>query len=296
MVLTNKKLIDELKRYNKDLEKHVSGVDLELVNKSLKSNSPNSESAEFHSLFAQNLLDLRTEISLLRKNLSVDIEGMVMRVVTGQQNQFSEKMNSLFLETTFDMKRYLNETIGKFGDEITQIKKSYNDMSIQNENLSSEISNLTGEVTILKSKIESQDLTAQTMDLQRKLEEVDFKLDSSTKLIFEKDKQLHENLQRLFNSLDEISNFSKTLPSLISVKKPQISSINVLPPIKIQNEHKDVEIIHSSELPSQSRKKFVLDNSSSFETKSLKTPTMTSELPNKILDIDARLNKLNSLK
>jgi hypothetical protein len=271
MANTNKKLIDELKKYNTQLDKHVSGVDVNLMTKSLKNNSPSEQNEEFNHLFSQNLLDLRTEVSLLRKNLSVDIEGMVMKVVNNQQNLFSEKMNNLFLQTTLDMKTFLNDMVMNFGSEITQIKKSYNDMSIQNSNIISQVSTLSDEVLILREEIHAQKNTQNQLEISRKLDEIENTIQLSTSLINENNQSLNSHFSKFNKSLNGISNQSThnltKKPSISSPKKSLFEPELTIKPI-IEVVHPDIDL-HLE--PS-------------------------SQIPNRILDIDSRLSKLNSLK
>ena len=99
----NKKIIEEMRKYNKELERHIPGLD----DSSLNSNSvfkTDNDQDEVFTLFAQNLLDLRTEMNLIRKNLSTDIEGMVTRVVNEQQRKFNSRMDNFFVKAILDVK------------------------------------------------------------------------------------------------------------------------------------------------------------------------------------------------
>jgi hypothetical protein len=294
MANTNKKLIDELKKYNSELDKHVTGVDMNLMSRSLKNSSPSQQNEEFNHLFSQNLLDLRTEVSLLRKNLSVDIEGMVMKVVNNQQNLFSEKMNNLFLQTTLDMKTFLNDMVMNFGTEITQIKKSYNDMSIQNSNIISQVSSLSDEVLVLRDEIHSQKNTQNQLEISRKLDEIENTIQLSTSLINENNQNLTSHFSKFNKSLTNLSNTPKHLNNYISQK-----------PTQTQNHTKNLNL--NSNTTKSSEVKSVKKNM--FEPELTVEPVVevvqseidlgldpSSQIPNKILDIDSRLSKLNNLK
>lgn len=284
MANTNKKLIDELKKYNTELDSHVSGIDVDLVNKSLKNNSPNAQNDEFNHLFSQNLLDLRTEVSLLRKNLSVDIEGMVMKVVNDQQNLFSEKMNNLFLQTTLDMKTFLNDMVMNFGNEITQIKKSYNDMSIQNSNIISQVSTLSDEVLVLRDEIHAQKSTQNQLEISRKLDEIENTIQLSTSLI-------NENNQNLTT---HFSKFNKSLLSLSNMSKPLNSKF-------VSNQNKSSQTNNSLKIKSVKKNMFEPELTVEPVIEVVQSEVdlgsePASQIPNRILDIDSRLSKLNNLK
>ncbi|NQZ84677.1 MAG: hypothetical protein HRU03_03070 [Nanoarchaeales archaeon] len=283
MVNTNKKLIDELKKYNSELDKHVSGIDLGLMAKSLKNNSPSDDAIEFNHLFSQNLLDLRLEVSLLRKNLSVDIEGMVMKVVNEQQNLFSNKMNNLFLQTTLDMKTFLNDMVLKFGNEITQIKKSYNEMSVQNSNMISQISSLSSEILVLRDEFQRQNYGQTQIDITRKLDEIENTIQLSTTLINEHNQMLDGQFSHVNKTLTKISNNANQvqLPLVEKMQHVKTSKKVVIkhdPFNTLSSQNTDeplIEVVHTD---------FDLEIEPS------------SQIPNKILDIDSRLSKLKNLK
>ncbi len=233
MTTSNKKLIEELKKYNSELDGHVSssGIDINLMTRTLKNNSSADQNEEFIHLFSQNLLDLRTEVSLLRKNLSTDIEGMVMKVVSNQQNQFSEKMNNLFLQTTLDMKTFLNDTVIKFGDEITQIKKTYNEMVIQNSNISSEMLKLKDVVSGLQKEIHAQDITATQIDTNRKLDEIENVLQLNSHLLNDNKHQIsdvHSNVTDSFSKLFDISHRHLTISTDSAITNRLVDIQNLL--------------------------------------------------------------------
>jgi methyl-accepting chemotaxis protein len=294
MTNTNKKLIDELKKYNTELDKHVSGVDVNLMSRVSKNSSPSEQNEEFNHLFSQNLLDLRTEVSLLRKNLSVDIEGMVMKVVNNQQNLFSEKMNNLFLQTTMDMKTFLNDMVVNFGDEITQIKRSYNEMSIQNSNLISQVSNLSDEVLVLREEIHAQKHTQNQLEISRKLDNIENTIQLSTTLINENNQSLTSHFSNVNKSLLNLSKLSppqltQSSSNKINTtvnKKTNIFSNNLQTPTKMAVKRKlfepNLEISEPLVEVVQSDYKLGLGP--------------LSQIPNKILDIDSRLSKLHNLK
>jgi methyl-accepting chemotaxis protein len=291
---TNKKLIDELKKYNTELDKHVSGVDVNLMSRVSKNSSPSEQNEEFNHLFSQNLLDLRTEVSLLRKNLSVDIEGMVMKVVNNQQNLFSEKMNNLFLQTTMDMKTFLNDMVVNFGDEITQIKRSYNEMSIQNSNLISQVSNLSDEVLVLREEIHAQKHTQNQLEISRKLDSIENTIHLSTTLINENNQSLSSHFSNVNKSLSDLSKLSppQLTPSSNNQINTPINKQTTITPTNIQIPKKiavkrnlfksNLEISEPSVEVVQSNYNLGLEPS--------------SQIPNKILDIDSRLSKLHNLK
>ena len=86
MVLNND-LIGDLKKYNKELESHFSNLDFSSIN-DFSSSKSNYEESEYFSLFANNLMDLKTEMALMRKNLTSDVEGMVHRLIKEEQESF----------------------------------------------------------------------------------------------------------------------------------------------------------------------------------------------------------------
>jgi len=173
MVVSNKKLISELKDFNKDLEKHIGGVDIELMAEAISKKKELSSSKDFNTLFAENLLDMRTELMMIRKNLIVDIEGMVMRVVSEQQNQFAENMNNIFLKTVVEMKNSLNDNLTMFANEVSEVKKSHDKLLLENSNLTNTLKGVSEEISSLKSDFESVEETVKNTRIDLKFSELD---------------------------------------------------------------------------------------------------------------------------
>lgn len=296
MTISNKKAISELKKFNADLEKHIGEVDIDLMTEKLKSSSTKSSSdKEFNTLFAENLLDVRTELMILRKNMAVDIEGMVMRVVNNQQNQFVEKMNDMFLRTVVEMKQSLNESLSHFATEISELKRTNSEIILQNNNLVNNVKNISTGLSLLKSTVEDVKVSANNSRFDLKLSELTSLVNSSTKYILQNEQLLSSNNDKLSRNLFEISKklditskqFSQTDTRLVK----GLSKINenigsaILSNTKIKNEFKEREPV---EIVVEKSEPIILDE--------ISVEPVVEKIPSKILNIDERLGKLSSLK
>lgn len=200
-MVSRKEIISELKKFNTDLEKHVPGLDLDLLKETNLYNSSKNE--DYFTLFAQNLVDLRTEIALMRKNLSTDVEGMVLRVVNEQQNNYSRRMNDFFVKAVLDVKETWDTRLSNFTDEVSEIKKGFNAITLQNENLVSSLKDINEDLLILKTSINNSKKQDDTSELKNRL------------LVMESlIKRLILNTERN-NDLDKkISEISKNIPTI----------------------------------------------------------------------------------
>lgn len=269
-MVSNKDMISELKKYNSDLEKHVPGLDLDLMKESNLYNI--SKNDDYFTLFAENLVDLRTEIALMRKNLSADVEGMVLRVVNEQQNMFSKRMNDFFVRAILDVKETWDTRLSSFTDEVSEIKKGFNEMKIQNENSNNmlkdineeimllkasttdskrnneEYKNLENKISILESLMKRLILNSErTNDLDKKINYVDqkvlsFNTDKLESSFNKKINEIESHMDNLFlentklkNSLDETPINNKLKDLQMSIETLKNSSSKYITPINNVN-------------------------------------------------------------
>ena len=202
----NKKIIEEMRKYNKELEKHIPGLDDSSLNTSLNSSSifkTDEDQDEVFTLFAQNLLDLRTEMNLIRRNLSTDIEGMVSRVVNEQQRKFNTRMDNFFVKAILDVKENWASQLGTFSKEINDIKRGFSQMKNESSNVEESINDLKEQFMMLKSVIstmsnkeDSTILIPQIKSLEDKVDDLKEDLDND----FENNTAVEEKLSKLSNS------------------------------------------------------------------------------------------------
>ena len=198
----NKKIIEEMRKYNKELERHIPGLD----DSSLNSNSvfkTDNDQDEVFTLFAQNLLDLRTEMNLIRKNLSTDIEGMVTRVVNEQQRKFNSRMDNFFVKAILDVKENWSTQLGVLSKEINEIKRGFSNVKTESSNLEDSIRDLKEQFMLLKSVItqiaskdDSQILIPQIKALENKVEELKNEIDND----YNNNSMLEQKVSKLSNS------------------------------------------------------------------------------------------------
>lgn len=141
MVL-KKDLIGELRKFNKELEKHVGSISTDLlVDNSLDSHNYEDESQESYQenqmLLTSSLVDIRTEMSLLRKNFTNDIENIVLNSVEEQQQVFMDSMKSFQNNLALEMKKNFGFELKDIVSQISEIKQINNDLhkSLNKKNL-----------------------------------------------------------------------------------------------------------------------------------------------------------------
>lgn len=234
--MTSKEIISELKKYNKELEKHVPGLDLDIM-KEIQLFKNGTKDEDYFTLFAENLVDLRTEIALMRKNLTTDVEGMVLRVVNDQQNQFAHRMNDFFVKAILDVKENWNKHLNHFTDEMQEVKKTFNEMKVENENLSNTLRNVNEELMILKSTVSSIDNRYENLDVSSEIS------------------MLKHEVLKIANSVENKALLEKNFENLASQYKSVLLKISDLKRTTDKNVSTTISLKESEEKLKESLKK-----------------------------------------
>ena len=153
MVKKKIELLDEIKNYNVELEKHLSEVDFSMID-FIPLDDKTSKNKEYFSLFARNISDLRTEMNLFRKNVTSDIEGMLLNMIQEQKKMYASEIQILHSRLLLDMKnnfsRYvedISDEMVKVKDELKKIKKEHTLLLSETEKLNTFFKN--GDVNIM---------------------------------------------------------------------------------------------------------------------------------------------------
>lgn len=127
---TKTEYIKELKKYNQDLDKYFTQVPFS-VEESTMERAPVSE--QLQELIASNIMDVRTEIALMRKHLAADLEGMLARQVASQQQQFHELMSKMGLSLLEQVRDQVVTTLEDVHRELAGVRKIFSQMKVQEE-------------------------------------------------------------------------------------------------------------------------------------------------------------------
>lgn len=181
-------LYEELNSYNKQLDKHLQGVGIDLLGDlSTISNSLPSDQFEQLLLLSQSLKDIRTEMNLMRKHLSSDTEIMIKSLLNAQQKQFQEEMREFQQKTVSLLKIFDPAQLKEISSEISRI-------SLDQKNISQEI-------TSIKSHIESLN------SFSKKKSESNFDniVESQLLAISSKQEKLEKQIEHLFSKENDQS-------------------------------------------------------------------------------------------
>lgn len=155
---SKKNIIEELKKYNKDLDKHFSDLDFEFLKElQFVESSGLSNDSEMYTLLGKYLMDIRTEMALMRKNTAVDIEGMVMRVIQEQQNRFEKRMNDFYSKAILEVKESFDYSIKSVFDELVEVKKDLNQQKDENKFHLENLKDILAQLSAYKTKLEKLD-------------------------------------------------------------------------------------------------------------------------------------------
>ncbi len=227
MVL-KKNLLKELRNSNKELEKYFSNIDLDNISNEKISSSRNNDD-DFLNVIGTGILDLRTEVSFLRKNLSNDVEAMVMKTIQNSQQQFSKQINQVYSKLLLDLKSNFSGYISEINEEFSIMKKEFNKMVLKDELVDNSLSNFRDEVLKLNSQISKLDKNS-----NKKIEE---KIDSLMKYFLEinesltkKNIFLESNLLGVNKKLVNVESSFKDFDNLIKTEQfdlnKKINTIN----------------------------------------------------------------------
>lgn len=292
--MTSKKdLMEELKKFNKDLEGHLPNLELDFVKDLHSSKSSNSQSDDdYFSLLANNLMELRTEMALTRKNLSVEIEGMVLRSMADQQGKFFDQIKKFYGVIIMEMKENFSEHLMGLSDDLNSLKRKYTEVSMQNESFSNTLNDAVIDLKNIKNTLDdSTSDIKETNNLSKKkfddfLEKMSYlSADVNKKNMYFEDKVLNINKK-----------FSKIEMSLEELKD------------SLDNYAKDKEVIERNKNTFLHHRKFEdIDNDTIEEIKNSAIESSKNSIlsdskedvssnSRKISEINAKLERLNSLR
>lgn len=145
-MVAKKKIVDDLKKYNKELEMHLPGLNLEhLAGSDAFSNK--GEMDDYLALFTNNLMDVKAEMELLRKNLMDNVERVVMKIVSEQQSMFYQKINEHVNTLTINVKNNFASHVERISDELEVVKKEFSKVVVSNSDLATKVDILVADMT-----------------------------------------------------------------------------------------------------------------------------------------------------
>jgi hypothetical protein len=321
-----KSVVDELKGYNKELGTHLPDLDFDFLKSGGVFRDKDDYDEDINSLVASNLIDLKTEMALVRKNLTDSMEGMIMRSLNTQQSQFAKFMDDFYKKMTLSFKSTVSTFSEELGGEFSKMRKELEKISLSNKILSDKLEDFGNDFVEVKSIFsEFGEFKDETNSLlEKKFSGIDERLskieegflsindsnkselgkvskliliqkegidkiskDLTTKYLGIKEEITEFNKNNNVNVRKKLSNFNESLSDLGKkdnfVKSKTKSDINVIKKDEIDNN------ILSSELKNTilESPQIVSDDDFRFESNS------TVE---KLIKIDSRLKKLNSLR
>jgi hypothetical protein len=209
-MVSKKKLQDELKKFNKDLEKFLPELDFSIVNDGVISVS-NSDEDELITLMASNLSDIKTELALIRKNLVSQTEGILRQIVLEQQNQLSSQLSKMFSSFIMEMKSSFSNIVNDLTMEIQKLNSELNLIKTENKDFAEKlkefninVSNLTGTASnfgniINEEKLLQKKVLSYMSHLDKKISNVERKITSQLETHFTKELKTINNLNSEFN-------------------------------------------------------------------------------------------------
>lgn len=264
-MVMKKEVLKELQKFNDDLNKHLPELNLDfLQNKEVFSKEENMN--ELVPLLANNLMDLKTEIALIRKNLVDSVEGMVLRVISEQQKSFANQMDRMFTQMLVEMKGNFSSYITEVSNDMGLIKKDVDKLHLKTDNLSSKLD-------IFDNKI--VELTASTDEIKNLRSNistvVNKEVDSIKSEILKIDSNLMNNINKKFIEMGR--------------KYTQLEETMKTEKLLLSNEStNDIELIDE-----------IIEDEDDFNKLEINIANSGDNLQ-KLISIEDRIRKLDSLK
>jgi len=300
------KLIKEIKDYNKELSKHLPKVDFQKAIELKGALEKKSDDEDFYSLLTSNFIELRTEVALLRKNLSNDIESMVLRQVNELQTKFLKQLTNFSSKIVFDIKANLGNYVKELNNNVLDIKREFNKISTKNELIENRFDELRESTLDFKSYIEKleysqneafKDLTDEIEKISRQnltnFTKVEDRLNSEIKTSREIYRQVNQNVEKSHLLIKKEITQLKAMKE--DLQKPNLENIENLieekPEIEENLNHAKNEVDENEE---ENKYKEKL-----LKELALESPPKQEDVEKKrkkFLEIDQKIRTLQSLK
>lgn len=313
--MVNKKdLLNELKSFNTQLETHLSTADVNSLPLSQSSYSSQSDD-ELTTLLASTVMDLRTELALMRKNLSIETEGMVKRQLEEQQKIFSEQFSKYVSSSHLETKKMITSFTQELNEEFSKVKEEFSKVSSHNLSFMSSFSEFKEELLELKQGVaQLQDFNSQgiSQEIHQNVLQLHHHMSSLSKELFQKHHLFEKQISLMKKSLSQMD---------LRLSSSQNQSLKTLSSLSSSLHDVEDNLAKSSSFEQESFKKLQEANTSILESeksqlkklKKLKVPSSSSsslrsisqEVTNKVpittaseklLSIEERLAKLDSLR
>jgi hypothetical protein len=220
--MDKKALIKEMKGFNENLEKHIKSVDLESVF-DIKSKMGGNSSDELISVLTETLIDIRTEMNLLRKNLSVDVENMVKSFIKNEEKLILKQVNDIYNKIFLELK-------SNFAGYI--------------EDINSDLVKLRGSIDMLNK----EEIGSRFNDIENKFENIDRNLFTLSEINSKAYKLHEENFSKMIYSIERMEKLYPDFKNLkLSDKNidnfdKKIKKTNMVFPMLSRDDEKEIVI------------------------------------------------------
>jgi hypothetical protein len=238
-MVSKQHLQEELNSFNKQLEKHLSGIGVDLLDDtSFNTSSLSSDNSETMLLLTQSLKDIRMEMNLMRKHMASDTEVMLKSLMNAQQRQFQDEMRA-FQERTFKILKVFDPSI------LKEINSEIGRVSTEQSVIKSDISEIK---SLVDKKISSQnniDLKVELEPLFMSLTSQQEKLESQVSTLFSREKNKLENFEMILR--DTLDGFNVVLNQKQDILLSSVGSLDTKTKKDLLLISKKVDMIESNQ-------------------------------------------------
>lgn len=289
-MVSKSKLKSELHSFNENLDKHLSSVDLERLDSSLQSTSPQNSHVTDDTgvLLVENLKDIRYELNSMRKNMSTDVATMVEKQIQSLKSDFFDQLLTYQNQVYEQLKSIDFSYLKQMGETIEEIKQQQKQQDKEISTIKEEVGKkLTGFNTLEDKRSEKfiDELHLSHQALLKKINTQEEKFSSIENQMNSLQELINSHKIELDSSLKEFKNNTKQIEQLAQDdSQKQLKNFE-----DVVNSNKDkVEVLSKNTNMNQNAQKFTQQKESSQVT--------NYGSGEKILSIDEKLQRINELK
>jgi phage-related protein len=283
-----KNIVGEFKSFNADLEKYLGGVDFDAVKESL----PEDRDGSVTELVLSSLIDLRTELALLRKNLTVDITASLVDDFSKTQKKYQDSMSEYYNKFVMDLKQNFSSYIEQISGDLTKLKAEFTDLKKEFNRSDISIEDMKSFMQEVREDVSDFDIKVKNIEnaIHKKMSSFDNQLAANEELIKFSTKKILANISSENKSLH--NEIESMVPKIESLSNSHYNSQQLLQDLK--KEHQEKIRLFKDDIGGEETEEpeNYLNVNTNVPDINLDMPTRTA----KIIDIDSKLKKLSELR
>ena len=300
----NKSITDELTEYNKELEKHMSSIDLS-DSLSKMNLFEDSSSDDLLPLISSGILDVKTSMDLMRRDLINNVENILVKAMQENQRNFFKKMDLFSNNMFIKLKGIFSTHVTDLYNELSDVKSNSKRLELSMNEIRESMNDFNGSLYELKETLGSiEDIKSDVgkiTTVEKNIENIDSNFEEqskTTRLLVDSLGSIKELLLR--NESDksvmsnEISKFSSKINHIeTNIEDFEGKVLSIKENLNLDNMEKKIDNI---ELSIEDFENKVLNIKEDLDLNNMQKKTINSELSGVLSKINKVENNLQGMK